>query len=452
MSTPKITVYLAAHNYGRFLADAIESVLRQKRDDWELIVIDDASSDETPDIVARYTGDPRIRAFRTPGIGLPKVCNLALAEARGDYLIRLDGDDVFDENILLVLGAWLDAEPDLALVFPDYFLMDELGEIFAHERREAISQKNHLLDMPPNGACTLVRKSVLEAVGGYREDLGAQDGFDLWTKLVKGYKSANVNLPLFYYRRHGQNLTNNNHRILSARRRIKKDAIETSLDSFKPLIAVIPCRQNYDFCQNVWQQELGGKTLLQHDLEACLQSSILDHIVVASDNPDVQHVLARYDDARLKYFARKPADTIRSKSLVPTLEKIAEEWDPQLKGVAVISYIQAPFVTTGTLEEAIYTLAMNGTDSSVGVEEIDDPIYKRTPHGLQPVNPPRHLATDFDRVYREANTALATRTRNFKTGSLTGPAVVNFIVSHDECFFINSERTLKTARIMVEER
>jgi glycosyltransferase involved in cell wall biosynthesis len=452
MTAPKITVYIASRNYGRFLADAVESVLRQKREDWELLLIDDASTDDTKDVMALYRGDPRIRLFETPGIGLPAVCNLALKEARGEYLIRLDGDDVFDENILLVLGAWLDKEPELALVFPDYYLMDEFGEVYAQERREPLAQKNHLLDMPPNGACTLVKKDVVLALGGYREDLGAQDGFDLWSKIVKSHKFANVNLPLFYYRRHGHNLTNNSHRILSARRQIKRDAILGSLTSFKPFIAVIPCRENYDFCKNVWKLELGKRTLLQRDIEACLASPILDYVVVASDTGDVRAVMDRYDDPRLRFFQRKPSDTIRSKSIVATLEKIAEEYDPDLRGVTVLSYIQAPFVTTDTLEEAIFTVVMNQTDGSIGVEEIDSPVHRRTPYGLRAVNPPRTLSTDFDRVYREASTALAARNRNFKSGSLTGPSVVHFVVSPDECFFISSEKTLKIARAIAEER
>ncbi len=115
--------------------------------------------------------------------GLPAVCNLALREARGEYVMRLDGDDVLDENALLVLVNYLDREPDLALVFPDYYLMDEGGEILAHERRQKLAESNHRMEPPPNGACTLIRRSVLESIGGYREDLGAQDGFDLWAKV-----------------------------------------------------------------------------------------------------------------------------------------------------------------------------------------------------------------------------------------------------------------------------
>ena len=162
MNNPRITVYLPSHNYGRFLGEAIESVLRQTVDDWELIVIDDGSTDETKQVMNIYNGHPQISLHRKEGIGLTAICNFALAQARGKYVIRLDGDDVFDENILLILGNLLDRDPNLALAFPDYYLVDQFGEVFLQERRQRHYSNNHTFDMPPNGACTLVRKTVLQ--------------------------------------------------------------------------------------------------------------------------------------------------------------------------------------------------------------------------------------------------------------------------------------------------
>jgi len=159
MPAPRITVYVPSRNYGRFLSDAIESVLRQTVDDWELMVIDDGSTDDTSEVMQLYRGHPKISLHRTEGIGLTSVCNFALKRAQGRYVIRLDGDDVFDENILLVLGNHLDRDKSLALVFPDYYLVDPFGKVFAQERRERLYSSNHMLDLPPNGACTLVRSA-----------------------------------------------------------------------------------------------------------------------------------------------------------------------------------------------------------------------------------------------------------------------------------------------------
>ena len=441
-------MYVVSCNYGRFLSEAVESVLRQHHQDWELLLIDDGSTDQTPDVMQLYVNDPRIRVFRTPGIGLPAVANMALRESRGEYLIRLDGDDVLDENALFVLSSYLERHPELALVFPDYYLIDEGGEIIAHERRQKISESSHLMDMPPNGACTLIRKSVLESIGGYREDLGAQDGFDLWARIRTTHRAMNVNLPLFYYRRHGQNLTNSSYRILAARRQIKKDASAAELQRFRPLLAVIPCRKSYDFRADLWSVELNGKSLLRRKLEMCLGSTLFDKIIVASDTEAVLPTIESFADSRVEFLKRDTSETLRSRSIVGTLTRIAERFDPQFNGVSVLCYLPSPFVTLGSLEEAVHTLVYNDADSSVGVEEITEPVFRRTPFGLQAVNSISGFRTDFDIVYREANIALATKNRNFRTGSLIGPSPINFVVAHEESFFIDSEKNLQIAHIL----
>ena len=446
--TPKVSIYVVSHNYGKFLAEAIESVLRQHYDDWELLLIDDGSSDNTPDIMQVYRNDPRIRILRTEGIGLPSVCNLAIRESRGEYLIRLDGDDVFDENALLILVDYLERNSRIALVFPDYYLMDEGGEVFAHERRQKVSEYNHLLDMPPNGACTLIRKTVLTKVGGYREDLGAQDGFDIWAKIRNDHLVINVNLPLFYYRRHGQNLTKSTNRILVARRQIKKDAVTPLLDRFRPLIAVIPCRKNYDFRSDLWSVELNGKSLLRRKLEICVSSPLFDKIVVASDTDSVLGTIEDLGDPRIEFVQRSRSDTLRSRSIVGSLASVAERFDPRASGITVLSYLPSPFVTLSSLEEAIYTLVFSDADSSIGVEEIKEPVFCRTSFGLRAVNSVTGIRSDFDFVYREGNVAIATRNSNLRSGSLIGARPANFIVAHEESFFIDSEKGLRIAHIL----
>lgn len=453
MTTPETTVYIVSHNYGKFLTDAIESVLRQTCDSWELLLIDDNSKDNTSEIMNRYQADPRVRLFKTAGVGLPAICNLAMKEAKGRFLIRLDGDDVVDENIVLVLSNYLKRYPDVALVFPDYYLIDELGEVFGQERREKLYSFNHTMDLPAHGACTLARVEVLKKLGGYREDLGAQDGFDLWSRILKEHKAGNVNIPLFYYRRHTHNLTNNAPRILNARRTIKLDGIREELDCHRPVIAVIPCRRNYDFIPDVWKQDLSGQTLLQRAIGRCVRSPIFDHIVVACDNEEVQTTIDKFKDPRVSFFKRDSAMTIRSQSIVPSLEKIVSQFDPERKGLTVLTYVQAPFVTTEGLEEAVSTLLLNHANSAMGVTELSVPTYKRTAHGLQPVNAPgSSVTTDFHSLYCDSNTALVARSHIFRGGSLTGPLMVNYVVSADEAFFVDSNKALRVARILAEER
>ena len=434
MKTPLVTVYVVSKHYGRYLQDAIESVLRQTFDDWELLLIDDGATDETGRVIAQYRDHPRVRAFRTEGIGLPAVANVALREANGKYLIRLDGDDIFDENALLVLCHYLERHPDVAIVFPDFYLLDEFGEVYSETRRSKLLEQNHLMDLPANGACTLMRREVLHTVGGYREDLGSQDGFDIWSKLRKMHRCANVNLPLFYYRRHRTNLTNDLPHILAARRRIKMDAIAGDKKAFEPIIAVIPCRKHFEFCADLWKEPVSGKSLLERAIEASLSSPLFNHVVVASDTIGVLETMRTYADPRLIYFPRREEDTIRSRKLVVTLEQIAAKLDPQGHGITSVVYLQAPFVTAETREEAVTTLIMNDADCSVGVEELMDRVFVRSPHGLVTINPPKHLSTEFDIVYRariDANYAEPVGWETLSIPHMLAPLNLPMLLVHD---------------------
>ncbi|MCP4379167.1 MAG: glycosyltransferase family 2 protein, partial [bacterium] len=174
----KVTVYIPTYNYARYLAQAIDSVLAQTLDDWELIVINDGSTDNTSDVLDAYRDNPRIRIIDQENKGLNVTNNIALRLARGKYITRLDGDDYMDENLLQVLSNALDARDDIGLVYPDYYHVDEGGEVIEIVRREKLDDETQLLDLPAHGACTMFRRDLLREVGGYIEDFTCQDGYE----------------------------------------------------------------------------------------------------------------------------------------------------------------------------------------------------------------------------------------------------------------------------------
>ncbi len=449
---PAITVYVPCHNYGQFLQEALESVFKQTFEDWELLIIDDGSSDNTPDIIQLYKNVPNIRTFRTEGIKLPAVCNLAIREAKGKYIIRLDGDDVFDENILLNLYHYLERNPDTIMVFPDYYLMDQLGNIFSHERRRKLYEEDHILDLPPNGACILAKTEILRELGGYREDLGAQDGFDLWVRIREKYKCGNINLPLFYYRRHFKNLTgadNESPTIKFARQKIKKDITAKNLEQSRPIIGVIPVRQYFDFTENCWSAELNNKTLLHYAMQRMAESDTFDKILVVSDTPDVKQHLNQINDPRIEYVSRTFESTFRTAPLSEMLRVAIEPYDPKFKGITVINYVQAPFLTLASLEEAIHTLLLNDADASLAVEAYDDEnFFIRNAYGLQRLDFHRFQYIDGGKIYRDTNVCTAVKNINIKKGNIRGPRLVPYTITGVEGFFISDDYRHKVAQLI----
>ena len=446
LSNPLVTVYIVSHNYGRYLTDAIESVFRQSFDDWELIIINDGSSDDTDDIIGLYMNHPRVEVFTTSGIGLPAVNNLAIKKSKGKYIIRLDADDIFEDNILLVLSTYMHNNKDAVLVFPDYYLMDDNGIVFAHEKNQTPHAEDHLMDSPPNGACSLIKKEVLIELGGYREDLGAQDGLDIWLKMKDKYMTGKVSLPLFFYRRHGKNLTEQPLKILNARRQIKKTTIKSSISKFQPVMAIIPCRRNYDFVEDLWAMEINGKSLLEMDIENCMLSDLIQKVIVACDNLEAKKIVDKFDSDRVIFCKRQEKHTLRSSNIVNTLKEIINEFDSSYDGLSILRYVQTPFVTTETIDEAITTILVNDSESSCAVQELTSRIYKKTSFGLTPISSNPEALMNNDDIYTDCSVSVAFKNSNIKKGTMKGTRMAGFIVSADESFFISSMHDLLIAK------
>jgi glycosyltransferase involved in cell wall biosynthesis len=123
----RVTVIITTYNYGRFILEAIQSVLAQTTTaDLQIIVVDDGSTDETPDVLARVK-DPRVEIVRTPNKGISGARNEALARAKGDFIAFLDGDDRWAPHKLEYQLDVMRSEPDMAAVFTNFVRFDDRG-------------------------------------------------------------------------------------------------------------------------------------------------------------------------------------------------------------------------------------------------------------------------------------------------------------------------------------
>ena len=216
VKTPLVTVYITNHNYGKYINKAIKSVLNQSLKNFELIIIDDGSIDNSLKIIDKYKDNKKITTIFQKNKGLTVSNNLATRLSRGKYIMRLDADDWLDSNALQIMSNYLEQNHKIGLVFPDYFEVDETGNIINLVRRHDF-KKVKLLDKPAHGACTMIRKECLEKIGGYSERFDRQDGYYLWVKFIQRYGVMNINLPLFFYRQHNLSLTKNEEKIIKTR-------------------------------------------------------------------------------------------------------------------------------------------------------------------------------------------------------------------------------------------
>jgi glycosyltransferase involved in cell wall biosynthesis len=227
---PKVSVIIPNYNHSRFLEKRIQSVLNQTYQDFEVIYLDDASTDNSHEVFAKFAGDKRIRTiYNQANSGSPfKQWNKGMREANGEYVWVAESDDYADQRLLAELVARLDKYPTVGIAYCQSWKVDENDKILSSmlERTVDLDKQRWKQDFVnsgkdecgrylifkctiPNGSAVLIRRSVYERVGGADENMKYTGDWVLWVKMLLLSDIAFVAKPLNYYRKHKNSLTNN---------------------------------------------------------------------------------------------------------------------------------------------------------------------------------------------------------------------------------------------------
>gem|GEM_PF-227744 len=211
-SNPRVTVFIPAFNREDYVCTAINSMLAQEYTDFEILVVDDGSTDRTAERVAAYA-DRRVRLERSASNqGIPASRNRGLALARGEYLALLDSDDYAYPERLGVQVAYLDQNPDIVQVGSGCTLMDEKGDLLPRVRRHPLRPEDidaHLLFH-----CSLINRTIMARTEplrdfGYDTAFARCQDYDLHVRLAEHYRMANLPQLLVCGREHPGRITKN---------------------------------------------------------------------------------------------------------------------------------------------------------------------------------------------------------------------------------------------------
>lgn len=197
---------MGIYNCEDTLADAIDSILSQTYSNWELILCDDGSTDNTFLIASCYKekNPDRIKLLRNPANqGLNKTLNRCLQEAQGDYIARMDGDDLSLPNRLECEVAFLNEHPEYAIVSCPMIYFDERGDWGIGKSIPAPQVRDFIHGTPFCHAPCMVRAEAYSAVNGYSEDhrtLRTEDYYLWFCMYAAGYRGANLSAPLYKMR------------------------------------------------------------------------------------------------------------------------------------------------------------------------------------------------------------------------------------------------------------
>jgi glycosyltransferase involved in cell wall biosynthesis len=217
MDSPTISVILAVYNGDRFVEEALASVLGQTFGDFELLVVDDGSTDETPRILSGLD-DPRVRVLRNPeNLGLARSLNRGLAEARGELIARQDADDVSERDRFARQVRFLGARPEVAMVGCEYRQIDPNGEVVGRVR---LPRDHVALMWALHFHCPFVHSGVLwrrepvaAEVGAYDEGFGTAMDYEMWHRIAARFAVANLPVPLVRYRVGPHSMTSTDPRV-----------------------------------------------------------------------------------------------------------------------------------------------------------------------------------------------------------------------------------------------
>lgn len=423
---PLVSVYITNYNYGIYLQESINSVLNQKFKDFELIIIDDGSIDNSREVMNKYVNHPKVTLVFQENKGLNVTNNIAIKLAKGQYMMRLDADDYLNENALLLLSDKLNQNSKLALVFPDYYLVDKNGNILSEEKRHDFT-KVTMFDQPAHGACTMIRKDVLEELGGYSNEFTRQDGYELWIKVFKHKKVQNIDLPLFYYRQHGENLTTNKEKLYETRHEIIKKHTQELYIHDKKHIIIIPIRDNEN--NTIALKDFADSTMLDISLQSLLTSSYIDKIIISTPNDlIIKYIQNRYIDNKI-IIDKRPDNLARVNTKIEdTVTYIVGKYDLiDCDTLSIINY-EYPLRKSFYINNAINAMYLFEADGVMSVEKEDANFYQHYGDGLKSLKSNNDLRLERDFIYKEVGGIHSVKMKAFHDEGTIVPKKMTHIV------------------------
>lgn len=239
---PKVSVIIPFYNGKEFIAQAVNSVLRQTYTSYEIIVVDDGSTDDSKKALEQFDG--KIRYFYQQNQGISNARNKAVKEAKGEYIALLDQDDIWYPRRLEKQVKVMDENSDISIVYSDCHYINEKNEILsqAFEVQKARSGRifkdliiKNFIPIPT----VLLRKRAVDEVGLFDKRYSFAEEYYLFLRIARIYHVSYIDEPLAGYRIHGKNLSKNTEKSLKEDIMLKEEIIKNYPNDTAPVLSRI---------------------------------------------------------------------------------------------------------------------------------------------------------------------------------------------------------------------
>lgn len=402
MKAPIISIYITSFNYEKYLERSIESALKQNFDPkkYEILIIDDCSTDNSRKIISKYLKQNKVRAiFNKKNLGLTKSINIAIKASKGEYVIRLDADDMLSKNALKKFHSQVSNDKSVGIVYSDYYLIDRFDNIIKREKKINLQKsKMKILDTAPHGACSLIKKEFLIENGMYDESVDRQDGYDLWYKFLKKNKIKNINFPLFYYRQHRNSLSKNTRRLLKTRSKIIEKHINKK--NYDINFALIPVRgRKFDeSCLSI--EKIKKKPIIFWSIETALKAKSIKKIILSTGDEDLIKLVKKRFKNKIFYHLRDEKFLYENTSYLDMIPSVVEKTTKIKPKNVIVLNIECPFRESFYIDKAIYSQIYYNSDRTVAVQaENSGQFYKYGKNGLEIISNNKYDSLRAEKKY-----------------------------------------------------
>jgi glycosyltransferase involved in cell wall biosynthesis len=290
---PLVSVIIPTYNYARFIGQAIESVLAQTYQDFEVIVVDDGSTDDTRERVARFS---QVRYLYQANQGIAPARNAGLHASRGELLVFLDADDRLLPEALAIGVDCLNANPDCAFVSGHWEVVSNFGDPLPSSPIICVTSDHYqaFLDFNYIGTVgqVMFRRSILESVGGFDSAVPGCDDIELYMRIARNHRVACHDKVVMQHRKHGSNTSGKRDMMLRSMLQVYQSQLPYVQG--KPELETLQ-RKGIEFCEKFLAIELK-----KQKRDRIKSNWLVNGIIQIRDRVRSQLIFRRYSNERRK--------------------------------------------------------------------------------------------------------------------------------------------------------
>ena len=328
----KVSIVLPTYNGEQYIKESIDSVLKQTYENWELLIVDDCSTDNTARIIQEYARkDSRIMVIRNEvNQKLPGALNTGFRAASGEYYTWTSDDNMYDDDAIELMVDFLEKNPEYGMVYYNIRRLDENGNFSMGD--DAL-EPQYLYTGSYIGACFMYRREVAETVGEYDPDMFLVEDYDYWLRISKRYKLHFIPQCKYTYRVHSASLSTTRigqFQVQAYRIRLRElDYLLEKIDNDEKEILFLTMwanrkKQTWDLREKFFPDGILPERLKWIEQRACTEETI------ASDQQLIFFGAGEFGQKALKYFGRD-----RVRCFVDNNPNLA---GTEIEGIPVVSF------------------------------------------------------------------------------------------------------------------